>query len=1156
MSSFHPIQTPIQSGLTLLEAGAGTGKTYCLVRLVARQIVEQAIPIQAILTVTFTKAATAEIQTRLQALLHQLFRELREPTAENRLDLTTEWLSRGEDFLKLALDRLHIALCNFDRANIYTIDSFFQRLTRDFSLDCRTLSSVEIEPQSAPLIQMALRDYWRQHVYPMTADEYADFSISFHTAESFLQQRFQTPNAQLDPAYTTHLEQYQIPWDAFLSELLLRHTELTEFLANQTGCFHGGKPPFNRTKDKLLGYIQEILADPDQLNLQPDLLHLLSVHHLSLPSLLKKGASFSIEEHPLLPLFHKVTPLLSIPSQWKQCLQLGNIEAYVQQRLPQIKAEMQVQTYDDITNNLYDLLQTRNGDKIRYSCRAKYQSVSIDEFQDTSPYQCDIFLKLFHHPGGTLHIIGDPKQSIYRFRGADVFAYLNARSLADHRYELLTNHRSSQSLVQGINHIFQQSEDPFFSGQSIKFHPANAANLDTPNQIPLEVRHIEGNHEADIAQDVTAQISQLLGADWDALYQEKTGTIQANDISILVRNGHQAQNLFQALTLANIPCSIRTNTNLFQSQEAQEFRILLDALMQPHRIGPIKLALLTPALGSGTSLHQDDDELLPIMEHFTNAHETWNLRGLLPAVNQLDQALHLRRALLSLTGGERRVTNYFHLAELLDTKARKDSLYPLAITNWLEAALQGDRSDVEAETDQLRVASDAQAVQIQTIHSSKGLQFPIVFLPFTYGQVKKDGLIYHQDGQTHIAPYRDKRTSIEQRITEEKADSARLLYVALTRAESRCILHVDIPKQSSKKEIAFHEMLAKPTKEDWVNIALQSQGTLRFTTISPEEIPTTHTQRAETTGSPFFNDLHCAPSLERRPQRQHSTSSFTGLTRNLPDPKDLDPYETHHHSLNEYDQGETFWAAFQPGSSLGLVFHEFFEEADFQDTSQHEDLFKAKLDKYQPYRTNTPVPFSTVRQVAAWIPSVLTHQLHPSLPIRLADIGNYQRLNEASFLLTTHDLSLVEFANILDHSPPPYLPEGYTKKLRRMPKKQFVGFLDGIIDLIFEHGGRYHLLDWKTNQIEENTPQGLANLMAYHHYFLQYHLYSLALDALLRKRIKNYDPERHLGEIFYLFLRGVTPGQVGSGVYTDRLSPIRLARLSNKFHLEPEEEPC
>ncbi len=1162
MASFDPIHTPIDPGLTLLEAGAGTGKTYSLVRLVARQIVEQDIQINQILIVTFTKAATAEIHQRLQNLLRQLYNELRHPEKySEKLDLTTEWLSRSPESIERSQSRLRRALCAFDKAAIYTIDSFFHKLTREHALDIRALSSVPIELNSESFIEDALKDYWRQYVYPMSAEQYASFSLSFQQANSFLQRRFQTPNAELDPAYCASEDDYQAAWTRFTTTLLEQQSALFNFLTNPPSCFSKQKRPFNVSKKKILSYLTKIIENPAVIHLQIELLQSLSTQHLSDPSLLKKNQHFALENHPLSPLFRVIDPLLTIPESWKECMQLGEIERYVKQRLPQIKLARHVQCHSDITERLYALLQTEQGDSLRCNCRANYKAVSIDEFQDTSPYQCDIFLRLFHHPDGSLHIIGDPKQSIYRFRGADVYAYLNARKLANQRYELLTNYRSPKPLVEGINLLFQQVEDPFFSQGAIEFQQARSAHTLDAVTPPVEVRHVEGNAPHDVTHDLAQQIHTLLQSPWSELYSDHTRAIEqisASDICVLVRSARQANMVFEALSQVGIPCAIRTNTNLFQTREAKEFRILLQALLDPQNLSAIQLAFLTPALGYGSQMTEESDTHLEWIEQFTKARDIWQQKGLLSAIYELDGVFDLRKHLLELHAGERKATNYFHLAELLDQKARADSLTPVAITYWLESALQNDIDDLEAETDQLRIASDREAVQIQTIHTSKGLEYPIVFIPFTYASLKSDNLTYHQDGKTHIAPYRDKVKTKAQRQLEEQADAARLLYVALTRAQHRCVLYVDLLAEKSRRTVTFHEMLGKPTLDTWSDIESDSNKSIQFTSVHPDQIRFDLSYTApedKLTKQP----LQCAPAFAHSRSSRHRTTSFSGLTRQLADIRDHDPYELTpvprdlEQELPYQEQG--FWSHFQPGAALGLVFHEFFEEADFQNREKHLDLLSAKLNKYKPYLPSPALSQpqtlqfqkALVAQVNDWIPTVLNHQLHPELSLKLADISHPQRLNEARFLFTSKDLSISQFARILEQSPPPCLPNTYIERLKTIPQKHFEGFLDGIIDLIFEHDGKYHLLDWKTNKIKGHQTSDLAEAMAHHHYFFQYHLYALALDALLNQRLKDYDPEKHLGHVFYVFFRGIRADQPASGIYSDKLTGSRLNNLKNQF---------
>jgi len=1198
MSSFNVCSSPIEHGLTLLEAGAGTGKTYSLVRVIARHIVEQEIKIDQILTVTFTRAATAEIKSRLHDLLSEISVSLKNPDQEPDKvnDLVAHWRkNQTSEFLEQARINVSTALANFDSTAIFTIDGFFQRLLKEFAFEANTLFSVELDKDESALIQTALRDYWRQHVYTLGAFELSIFQsqIKFAEVQRFVTEALRTPNAEFDKAYEvdiqSQLDRYHQAWSDFTTLLAYHRDAIGEFVRTPPTGIKKTAAPFRKSSaDGFLSDIDEILNAPHLPRINLGNLGRIAGSVIFEESAFNKGKFEDLKEHPLADFFRAIDTIIDAAPQGLKSAYRGEILRFTRSRLDLLKQERNVQSYSDVTHTLANIFKTSSptNDAIKESIKNRFQAGLIDEFQDTSPQQCLVFLNLFHHDDRYFHIIGDPKQSIYRFRGADVFSYIQASQKADHRYELLTNYRSTPRMIHAVNQVFSMSSDPFLVDRKITFSPAQWEHQDAPeaqnkqgelslfpedppdrippdgapslhlHKISSEIKTIPNISKA-CNLNICHEIIKLLGSPWSDIQAEKKGSIEPSDIAILVRTIKEGHKINDALSRLNIPVTLNTRSSLIDSEETKQLFIILTSLLEPRKSDLLRTAFLTHALGSGSVIATNNDtEFNRIAHLFAEMHAQWNQHGLMPMMLNFVTEFNVRNTLLSLSQGQRKLTNFMHLIELLDEKARKEKRTPSATVQWLEMAIQGTIHDTESEALELRIATDDAAIQILTQHTSKGLEFPIVFAfspcPSDLSKISPS-LCYH-DPQTldlkFAAEENEDPKVTEQRQKESFADSARLAYVSLTRAEYLCHFYISPLNEKKPDEHAVYQMFGMPNEAEFIGLANQSSECIVYDPIEPDIFnqpeltwKKPHSIQAQQADNQTLTNRDSHNIQITRNQR---TTSFTGITRNAPD--------VVHDSDSEVVTSPTvdetgFWTQLQAGASLGLVFHETLEEIDFQQTTGFIPLIEEKLKKYSPWREQ-PKPSaltSMSEEIEISLQKLLKHSLSEN--ISLNQIPLSKRLTEPAFLLSGSHFSLSSLCKILVKDPPENLPAHYIGQLKTLPPSQLEGFLTGFIDLIFEHDGRFHLLDWKTNRLPSYTPDALAESMAEHHYYLQYHLYGLALDRFLAQRLgSDYDPEKHLGQVFYVFLRGIDPDTAGSGIFKDQLTASRLESMREQWH--------
>ena len=889
-----------------------------------------------------------------------------------------------------------------------------------------------------------------------------------------------------------------------------------------------------------------------------------------------------LSNHQLADLFQAIDELSEASPKALKSAFLGEILRFVRQRLDELKKESHVKSYNDVTNALADLFHQNSpaSESMKQSVKRKFPAGLIDEFQDTSPQQCTVFLNLFHHPDSYFHIIGDPKQSIYRFRGADVFSYIEAKKKADHAFSLLTNYRSTPRMIHAVNQLFQMSDDPFLVNRQITFEPARwqgEKNESDPPSPPAghAALHIHTLSPAIKSADavrnacyrsIALETSHLLGSSWKDIdpNRKENDLIQPSDIAILVRNGKDGFAIQDELAQLNIPVTVNTRTSLIESQETADVFTILTALLEPRKSDILRMALLTSALGKGELLADiNDPEFEQITRQMAHLHDRWQQFGLMPMMLDFIQQFNVRTRLLGLSQGQRRITNFMHIIEVLDDKARTQKLTPNATVQWLEMAIQGSVVDTDSEVLELRIATDDSAVQIRTQHTSKGLEYPITFVtspcPSTL-QYHPPQLSYHHTTslRPQFAQAENKSGLIyDIRKKETFADAARLAYVALTRSKYLCHFYLTPQDDKRPEDHAMFQMLGMPDESGLQKLADDSEGCIVLNTLEPDilelSIPTWSGKIETTDDTTSVQELkHRDPSSIHITHHQRTTS-FTGITRNAPDIiHDVDHDTSNAPNIINHSIAATspsFWDQLQAGASLGLVFHESLEEIDFQNTSEAGRIIEEKLLKYNPWHEKPSQLNHLVREIHTSIDTLCQHTLDASNPqgITLNQISKNQRLTEPEFLLSGCDFSLPSLCKILSQSPPKSLPSDYLQQLQSSSHHALDGFLTGFIDLIFEHDGRYHLLDWKTNKLNDYSVASIAESMADHHYYLQYHLYALALDRFLAQRLPDYDPEKHLGNVYYVYLRGIDPSTPGSGVFSDTIPMDRLVSLRSAF---------
>jgi len=840
------------------------------------------------------------------------------------------------------------------------------------------------------------------------------------------------------------------------------------------------------------------------------------------------------------------------------------------------KQQQQLQSYDDLLLNLQQALEGERGEWLVARLRQQYPAALIDEFQDTDPVQYASFSRIYADSGLPVFLVGDPKQAIYSFRGADIFTYLSAKSMVQSEYThtLETNWRSHPDLVQAVNFIWQRQEAPFLY-ETIPFVAVKAARdkqqvLSTQggnNALQLlwadSAKPLAKKDMTTIVSTVTAdEIARLLNqADVGeaTLLDQKSQQIKAvsgGDIAVLVRNHRQAHVIQQCLQKRGINSVQQGRDNVFATREAIMLSRILQAMAEPQNPLRINAVLSTDLWGLSAveldAIQQDEQRWSEQLDLFYELHQLWLKHGFIRAFRHLLNTISGQQQLLSRPDGERKLTNLLHLSELIQAQCSQQHAGIESVLHWFTTKMQS--IDPNDETGQLRLESDEQLVKIITIHKSKGLEYPIVFCPFLWDSnlrsANQEVISFHapeDEYRTHVAFSEPALSRAAEVITiEERAEDLRLLYVALTRARERCVIcwgHVKAAKDSALFSLLHpdaDELDRDSMLSDLTQLATLSEGTIAIDNIGESEVVVyqgVDTKQEQLTAKVFDGLLH-------PPWRIGSFSALTqghGHDAEIPDYDGNVSSEMMASAAVNHSVRDRF--SFPRGAQAGTCLHAIFEVWDFanDDKVAMATLVSKTLLQYGFDEQWTPI-------VCQWLDEVLITSLNKHAdknPFKLADLSPEHRLDELAFYFPVADLTVRRLQKAL--LPLLATESPLAKVVSRLSFSSLTGFMKGFIDLVFEHQGRFYIVDYKSNWLGDSDlayqSDALEQAMISHDYPLQYLIYSLALHRYLKLRLPDYDPECHLGGCYYLFIRGMKPQWQQSGVFFDRPSIAVLDAL-------------
>ncbi len=1225
------------SSSRVIEASAGTGKTFTIETLVCRLVAEEGMDISQLLVTTYTEAAAAELRDRIRRRLAVVASALRGNGTDT---LVSEWHSSGAS-LHAMKSLVDAALHNLDRATISTIHGFCTRTLRELPFESGADIGRTLVQDATHVEESALADAWAAVVADLPADELAvlEKQLAPEAALKLVAAALAHPDLPLEPTPA----QTPVPSGDWLK------VALAEAQAVITGLALGAAVEWMMSVRKVTKVFRA-LSEPEQaatlgaawarMNAQLCVLADEGPEKCEGAVLAKHSAHTAEVRQRFDRLLRLHGELGSLLDAFALSIRVRLADVARRSAFARKQRERTL-TFDDMLHDVRRALDGPSAGALVAAMRQRYRAVLVDEFQDTDRVQCEIFQKLFGGPGARIYFIGDPKQSIYLFRGADLDAYVAATrppAFVGERSELDTSYRTDRPLLDAVQALVEcepggplagaVGDMPRVAVPRLHAHHATSrlhdktghgvsgvrvlhAAGDPPESDGTAPSLLVGSVYARVAEGVRAELASGL-----TIPDPHSGirrAVMPGDIAILFKNNRNLERMQEELRQRGIASVLRSRMTVWESEEAQALERILCAIGSPERLSVRRAAACTEFAGFNSqevrNLGKQDSD--PCVGHLTdwllNLARELEMHGPVPMVRQMLDVRCVpdrepaRLRLLSRAGGERSVSNVQHVAELLSGYWRNGVRSAGELAARMVAARAEGAGDREAGDATLqRVESDdGGAVTLLTLHRSKGLEWPIVWLP-AYCVGKWDARVDPQEAFPATVNGRRvlavggpaQRSAVDDRYAEEHRQAFRLLYVALTRARHRCNLVWGSSHQQANKQsplaVLFHGRSADSMEAavSQAETALQQPNVLVADlaayadrarhdglegAVEVTPLPERHVRQWKSSRAPA--SLANAREVTRALPLAQRTTSFTGLTRGAHEFRAaMDAAEEPRVRSDDAARDETAASradaatplmarsVLPAGPAYGDLVHRILETG--LPTIREESF--VQLVEEACSQVSMP---GDARALALGLRSVSEQRLLAGTE-RGVDTGTASLQDlvagtwraELSYLLPAGRpatdrhaecrVSVARLAKTFESGDA--IAQRYAEHARKLTAPEFRGHLVGFIDLICQHSEKWYVLDYKTNALGMSaldfSPPRLEVAMMESHYVLQYHLYALAIHRWLRTRIPNYDYDRHFGGALYLFVRPMGRDRpAGSGVFADRPSRTLITALDALF---------
>jgi exodeoxyribonuclease V beta subunit len=1126
------------TGKNLVEASAGTGKTYSIAILVLRMIIEANIDVSKQLIVTFTNFAVAELQERIRLFLKQGYDIVNRNEAEDAVFCTKDDPIIREICLKAKAsdpqvkDTLRAALLTIDEASILTIHGFCQQMLKSFAFETQQNFEATLQNDVSVFINEIANEFWRKELslLPVGLFEVYELVEIKTNLQYLLKQKLAKTSFKLSEEFN-HADYLKTSINNLLAQQEKKSHQFEAIVAlfeNERDAIAEDIKTSHHAKKKYEPLMQQPEAFLAAANGA-------FTDKKGLPGYYSKFTSIIWKE--LQNYVQYDEEINSLKNQVKSALYKLGLDSYSTQLESAIQ-EAGILTFDALILKLHEAIVIKNNLNLRKLIRAKYPVVFIDEFQDTDSIQFQLFDKLFiaedkdDEIATRLFLIGDPKQSIYAFRNADVESYLTAAYKVDNKYSMSTNFRSTTEMVNAANCFFEASGAEVFgykeedtakiSYQSVIAQDKTKKMLHHGKPVTESILVCSNTNLEMSTDDLCHTVAYLLNPEngfeiYDGKSKRPIGT---QDIAVLTNSKKDGNAIKIKLHKQNIPAVNIDEQTVLHSIEARDLSLILKAMLAPS-IPNVKAALYLTFLNH---IHQHTFyEWIPLhaineieaLALFNSYHKIISQGTVYQALSKMMSDFSVQQILSETYATRRTLANILQLAELAHQQQYKKGWTAAELAAWLKKARSNDT--MIGDEYLMQIESDAKAVNILTIHKSKGLEFPIVL---TFG-LNRDATIKKRDfyevknkeGYKEIIPQESLTEAMEAGLmSANDQENRRLIYVAVTRAVYQCYLFYSVGKSKTPApSVALNSLLAPLSSGNGISMDFRPPSDQSNFTWE-KALPITP-----------INQLN--EHLLEESRSQWALLSFSSLAiEHEYEPK---PAQAKEESYNNF-----VFNQLPRGAAAGTKLHELFERIDFTkdftNTSAIGGYEKRQLDLFNKKDGKNTIDFSPM--VAQMIHHVLHAQIEvDGCKIQLHSLERHQKLHELEFEfpISQHQVSTLVL---------PLLAKYNTGIQARY--HQLEGMMTGFIDLLFEYEDKYYILDWKSNYLgfalEDYTGEGLHQAMQHNHYTLQYLIYTLAVHKYLRQRMgNNYRYEEHFGGVIYVFLRGARANK-SSGIFTEK----------------------
>ncbi len=1086
--AFNPFKEKIDfSCANLIEASAGTGKTYSITAIYLRLILEKNLLPSDILTVTFTVDATEELKRRIRAVIRDSYNFFLHGDDnllqdKNLKDYLKNFVKDDKDKF---LIRLRESLMSLDDAPIYTIHKFCKRILLENPIETGIPLNVDFSSKEDEFIDEMIFYVYRKWLYKedyFVAEIFFDEFLKNSKIKEIVRKSISTDNIEFED-FNKYIDSVKKTIESLIDEYER---------AKQNYVADGKK------------YLKQLFSSDFK-------------DYRNLLSALKKvcdNKSFEREYPELVRLYKEILENYYRYIATRVLDTLKDAKKYADS----LKNSSNTLTFSDLINLVFNAVSYGN---LRNNT---FQALLVDEFQDTDFLQVYIFEHLFKDK--TSFYIGDPKQSIYGFRNADLSAYFYAtRSIdAAHRFSLDVCYRSTRGLIEAFNKIF--SQEGFFVDRRIVYKPltfqktpkAEIICNDSDKDFNFYFFKDE-TRKTDILPYIAGKIGNLLD-NADIVEENSVGRqLEPQDICILTRNNSDAENIRDYLSKNDIKCSLTTTKSVFSTKQAKEILSVLKAINNFTNTVYVKSAIVSDIFHRTINEALEEHTVSHYKERFRLYKEYLNKKGVMACFLHIFNMENSKVFILNRAGGERAYANYLHIFELLQDTQKKEKLTTEKLIKYLLSKINDVSYSKEEE--ELRLESDENAVKISTIHKSKGLEFPVVFLVYFTGLTKKnDGLALTFKFDEHEE--RHKAIFEKNDLRDEEAETSRLFYVALTRAMSRCYLF-----DYKRRGRATINKLAYGGKNSPNEIVEFLKN--RFSDVAAIKTKYIGINRQSNKSKAEKSTQLAFKPFGGRIKSLYALSSYSSLVKS----RDISFEEE---LIEEFtaDKPPAADAILKPGAKTGSLIHKILEKIDFKTTD--DELRNTIVNELIGYSDEAIVyVFDMIKRVLD-SPFDLENN-----KFRLRDIENGKRISEMKFYISINSIN--KFLDTLHYIFKTKGDNEFCARLDLINPENIKHYLIGFIDLVFEFENRIYVVDWKTNYLGDSfldySKDNLHKEIVANNYFLQFGIYQLAVY----KYILSLDANLDSGESFYIFTRGFDPAN-NRGIYRYAFKKDELDELA------------